>query len=538
MHLANNNIPDAEGIEILKYAQGTTGDIITEVMDTYADTLEQTKGLAQALNGGNDYMTAINIANYLNEFTNYKIDPNGYQWVRTPARLYKDKKGDCKSYSIFINSCLANAGIPHKFRFVSYEKKGDYTHVYPVAIINGVEMPLDVVALQVRGVALGNEINYIKNKDMNGTTRISRLCGIGATDAVSVYESNRAQGKVNQRYLEALIDLESERANITNDPQKLQSIYNKMDFYEAAIAALNMSDRSDYLELIGLLLAKYGEEGRFNQEYATMEERAAALEKTITDLNLDFAKLIQQSVDFQDEFIQRNRPFIEWWKANIVERNEKATETPVVNGIGAAVPVKDIVKAIAPGIMYETQPQDLDTAKARLKQRKHRKLVEYIQSKHPTYTKEDIDTYIRSGVIATFRKEPEEVIDILRSKYAKVAGIGADTLATSSPTEVNPFNTLSESAAGSSVAAAGDWVNAFTVVVDGIAKIGNSVANIMGQVNTLTGANTLQANTAGLQTVIPSVDDWKSSPWVMIGGAAAIGLGAYFLLRPKKRRRR
>lgn len=80
---------------------------------------------------------------FVKENIRYKEDGKN-QFVQHPATLWKSKKGDCKSFSLFIGSVLKNMGIPYKYRFVSY-KKGDVTHVYVVAMLQGQEIILDAV---------------------------------------------------------------------------------------------------------------------------------------------------------------------------------------------------------------------------------------------------------------------------------------------------------------------------------------------------------------------------------------------------------
>lgn len=538
-------MPAATGVAILKYAKGTTADIITEVMDCYYDTIGQTTEAAKYLTGATDLDSAMNAAKFCDDFVKYKIDPNGVQWVRTPARLFKDGKGDCKSYSILINSCLANMGIPHLFRFVSYDNSSDYSHVYPVAIIDGEECPLDVVAWQLRRIQFGKELQYKRKKDMAGTTRISRLCGIGETDAqqYAVHSSEYNQGKVAQNYIESLIDLEQARANATTDPDKLESIYNKLDFYEVCLAATTLTDDDEILCRLAMLLAQYGEAGEFNKSYDSLESRAAALQNTIHKLNTDFATLIRDGYDFQQEFIARNKEFFDWWDREVVAHNYVAES---ISGIGAAQ-TKAVIQSIGPGIMYATQPQRLDTAKAALKQRRHNKLVQYINAKHPELSQATIVNELRAGTLNTFGMDPETVINVLKTgKTVGVAGIGEDLSGDEEEDMKNAYlnsiaaaanKTLTSAAGGSAVKR--DWADYMTLTAEALKTVGGVVTDIMVQVNTLTGADTLrQMNTAGLRNIVPNVDDWSSSNWIKYAGYAALGIGAWWLLKPAKKKRR
>ena len=559
MRSTDNDIsmPAATGAAILKYAKGTTADIITEVMDCYNDTVMQTTEAAKYLTGATDLDSAMNAAKFCDDFVKYKIDPNGVQWVKTPARLFKDGKGDCKSYSILINSCLANMGIPHLFRFVSYDNSDEYSHVYPVAIIDGEECPLDVVAWQLRRIQFGKELQYKRKKDMAGTTRISRLCGIGDAEAeqYTVHSSEYNTGKVAQNYLESLIDLEQARANATTDPDKLESIYNKLDFYEVCLAATTLTDDDEILRRVAMLLAQYGEAGEFNKSYDSLADRAAALQNTIHKLNADFATLIRDGYDFQQEFIARNREFFDWWDKEVVAHNYVVES---ISGIGADQ-TKAVIQSIGPGIMYATQPQKLDTAKAALKQSRHNKVVQYINAKHPELSPATIVNELRAGTLNTFSMDPETVINVLKTgKAVGVAGIGegytvediANSMTpdyaakfgtgVSASTAATANQTLTTAAAKVGSSDVGrDWADYLTMTADALKTVGGTIVDIMGQVNTLTGADTLQKmNTAGLTGIVPNVDDWTSSKWIKYAGYAALGIGAWCLLKPSKKKRR
>ncbi len=102
----------------------------------------QVTALAQALQGDSVAITAQNIWNYLRENTRYKLDQNGIEELRTPARgLVDGRKGltdpnygiDCDDYTILISAILLNLNIRHEYRVTAYQQKGKFQHIYPVA---------------------------------------------------------------------------------------------------------------------------------------------------------------------------------------------------------------------------------------------------------------------------------------------------------------------------------------------------------------------------------------------------------------------
>ena len=162
--------------------KGYTMDIVNAVCDCYdrnrQTVPEELFALCRDMGNTSPKDVCAFIFEWVDDNIEYKVDPSGEQWIKTPARLISDGVGDCKSFSILICSFLTEYGIDNCFRFVSYKGK-DYTHVYPVAIIEGVEIPLDVVAFKQRGIEIGNELKYNKKYDRMNPTKIYELSGVG-----------------------------------------------------------------------------------------------------------------------------------------------------------------------------------------------------------------------------------------------------------------------------------------------------------------------------------------------------------------------
>jgi hypothetical protein len=112
------------------------GDVNTQgILETvlYADPLAQkyTDKFAATLKGNTPVATAHNIWQFLKTQIPYVLDKTGYQWIKSPGRLWADKAGDCKSFSVFTASILRNLRIPYGYRFASYDSQNpDPTHVY------------------------------------------------------------------------------------------------------------------------------------------------------------------------------------------------------------------------------------------------------------------------------------------------------------------------------------------------------------------------------------------------------------------------
>jgi hypothetical protein len=170
--LADQLIPAPENAEALYKADGITKDIASEVLTTFRESNEQMARLAPYLKAGNIKETCQVIWQLVKFNIAYKVDPPGVQWIRTPSRLWADRVGDCKSYSVFIASCCYQLGIKCCFRFVSFNDKLRPTHVYVVVKSRGQEIILDAVM-----PAFNQQKPYTQKWDYN-MTRISRLSGI------------------------------------------------------------------------------------------------------------------------------------------------------------------------------------------------------------------------------------------------------------------------------------------------------------------------------------------------------------------------
>lgn len=117
----------------------------------------------------------------------YEEDPSRNQWVQTPSYLmHKTRKGDCKSYTVFISSVLQNMGVPHIIRYVAYGFNRKLVHVYPIAIIGGRKIPLDVVWKKQEGGPFGKEKRFNYKKDF----KVEGLYKLGTTAKAVVNKSD------------------------------------------------------------------------------------------------------------------------------------------------------------------------------------------------------------------------------------------------------------------------------------------------------------------------------------------------------------
>lgn len=293
-------IAQAEHKDTIINRQGKTKDIMQAVVDCYNSDYSQVQELADNLPGNDTLSRCRAVFDFVDKNIKYQIDPLQKQWIRTPARLWSDGEGDCKSFSIFICSCLRCMGIPHLFRFAAYEGNSDPTHVYAVAIDeDGKEIIVDPVYRDENGKAVFNkECPYTKKIDMKGTTEISRLSGPGIgyfteTEMIEI-QGKEYLPRVEQDFLINLNALNTlyKGAIAAKDAAFANRIENLMDVATVAILLYEYSEDGfgDVEKGISCLRVMY-DEGAFNQPVGTTNEQRSQV------MNIMVSAIVQKSAD-------------------------------------------------------------------------------------------------------------------------------------------------------------------------------------------------------------------------------------------------
>lgn len=293
-------IAQAEHKDTIINRQGKTKDIMQAVVDCYNSDYSQVQELADNFPGNDTLSRCRAVFDFVDKNIKYQIDPLQKQWIRTPARLWSDGEGDCKSFSIFICSCLRCMGIPHLFRFAAYEGNSDPTHVYAVAIDeSGKEIIVDPVYRDETGKAVFNkECPYTKKIDMKGTTEISRLSGPGIgyfteTEMIEI-QGKEYLPRVEQDFLINLNALNTlyKGAVAAKDEAFANRIENLMDVATVAILLYEYSEDGfgDVEKGISCLRVMY-DEGAFNQPVGTTNEQRSQV------MNIMVSAIVQKSAD-------------------------------------------------------------------------------------------------------------------------------------------------------------------------------------------------------------------------------------------------
>ena len=148
---------------------GLNGDIVDCWKACYEIFKDQPQDIVKNLRGCDVDSTCQAIFGYMIDHTYYKLDKDGEQLIKSPARLIADGCGDCKSYTMFIACCLHCLGIPCKVRFVNFDGGTQYTHVYPVAVDEyGNEIVMDACELDDDNITVLYDYArpYSKKKDI------------------------------------------------------------------------------------------------------------------------------------------------------------------------------------------------------------------------------------------------------------------------------------------------------------------------------------------------------------------------------------
>ena len=133
--------PQYQGIDNVYKSKADNKDIRDLLEKLVPEATKQMKDFAPKFRGKTQTETCQNIFNYIKNNFVYVADQEE-QIIKLPSALLRKRVGDCKSYSLFTASILANLGIPYHFVYASYNDNPIPHHVY-VETENGCK--IDVV---------------------------------------------------------------------------------------------------------------------------------------------------------------------------------------------------------------------------------------------------------------------------------------------------------------------------------------------------------------------------------------------------------
>ena len=265
----------------------TTDDITRTVIHCYNLYRGQTRQLAESLRGATEEESCRRVWQHVVDNIRYHEDGAAYQHVKTPARLFDDGEGDCKSIAVFCASCLSNLGIPCRFRFVNFDPADgqDVKHVY-VVTESGIN--LDPVEYMQNGKLFGEVTPYHYKKDMKVTKRgLAILSGVGSADPYRVYMNGTSFLDNTQAETYLYSDLDVQFTLLELNPDDVQAM-NACDRLVCALVLLReATGNAALLERAGHVLQLMADQGYFASNATDDATRAANLD-TLAGVALDY----------------------------------------------------------------------------------------------------------------------------------------------------------------------------------------------------------------------------------------------------------
>jgi hypothetical protein len=190
--IKTDTIPKPDGnTEVIFEKNGATNDIVKVILETDKTDDKRFCRFASQFRGKGGLKKLWNFVKYKIQ---YKVDDFGTQDIKTPSALWSTGIGDCKSKTLFITQVLKCLGIDYVIRFTSYLNDKKFTHVYPVAILNGTELILDSVYHKYN-----KEKKYSYKKDYKTMTRIARISGLNMDKARAGVEAKYIVEEIKQK---------------------------------------------------------------------------------------------------------------------------------------------------------------------------------------------------------------------------------------------------------------------------------------------------------------------------------------------------
>ena len=331
------------------YKQGLTKDIVKACILQWRDYWTQCMNFAVKYQSDDIRSTCENLFNFIVTNIRYEEDPKGKQWIKSPARLLADGFGDCKSFSIFIASCLDCLGINVVMRFVSYDNTKEYTHVYPVAFDES-DNPIiiDAVAMIQKKVLFNNEIKFKHKIDMSRSTEISRLSGVGYTpnnepDAtyavnqgdmygnldipeelpkITFTEEKKSDVKLYQNYLSALINYIDALIYVIDD----MSLFNLSMLYRHIKEMCKPHYTSSELQVVAYVFASHIENGSYSIPVSSTNDLrgiSRSFGATFQNIQSEIENYLSSNQEYtvSIELEELQRDFLAWFSQQIMSRN-------------------------------------------------------------------------------------------------------------------------------------------------------------------------------------------------------------------------
>jgi hypothetical protein len=146
---------------------------------------------------GNAIIDAERCCSYIRSNVNYKADGFQEQNIQLPGRMFKNKKADCKSFSLAFVGMMEAAGYKNVgFRFASYKPNKIPTHVYNFVIWNGKKYIFDSC---IKTLKESQKYTYIKDMKVQYLSGPCSENFIAFSQRVMKLPRNQRAAAINER---------------------------------------------------------------------------------------------------------------------------------------------------------------------------------------------------------------------------------------------------------------------------------------------------------------------------------------------------
>lgn len=400
--MRNDGIARANGAKVLVSASGNTDDIIEAILDAVGEVRGQTRDFSRQFSP--DRAGMRDLWNWVKANIKYKEDPLGVQWIKEPARLWHDRVGDCKSYTLFIVSVLENLGLGYHIKFVNTEKRGSriVNHVYPVAVMgDGEEVTIDAVHKK-----FDDEHPFFYSKIYN-MADIYRLSGIGNTSAAAA-EIEAYRSAINT--INAVITDDHLLGDITKMTAGEFERWQQAQLFEAqAYSATNESERIRFLAAADAV--RTGNVSGIGSFSNTDAQRIAAfIAQSANKTQPAFPAPVLELPNVSG--VGSLKDIV----GNIVD-DIKTAWRKVVNWL-----FKTAMPGAAPFFLYNFLKKT-PGGKTAKRQAKQGALLTWIQKAGKFDSEQAVLNAARAGIVKQYGKQPEAVLNAAAG--GQIAGIGA-----------------------------------------------------------------------------------------------------------------
>lgn len=237
--------PKAESKDTVWIKDGEVMDTIKMIERVVWTYIKDTKQLSELLKQNDTEATLKAIWTFLYHNIQYKLDQDGVEELRRPARAWKDRQTgiDCDCFSIFCSSILCNLGIPHQFRITKYSQTY-WQHIYVIVPKpnNQGYWTIDAVLSQFNyEKPFTQKIDYTMSLD---GIKIAVLSGFGSDDNNTLpvpYQSTMGGIVMNEAQLLAANDVALQASIFAEDLQGLGILEGE----EHLLGSLNETDIED-----------------------------------------------------------------------------------------------------------------------------------------------------------------------------------------------------------------------------------------------------------------------------------------------------